>query len=43
MLRLAQEDDVWDQLQTTIRAPMPVAESAARHIEFYRDRSFAVA
>jgi glycosyltransferase involved in cell wall biosynthesis len=43
MLRLAQEDDVWDQLQKTIRTPMPVAESAALHIEFYRDRSFAVA
>jgi glycosyltransferase involved in cell wall biosynthesis len=43
MLRLAQEDDVWDQLQTTIRTPMQIAESATDHIAHYRDRSFAVA
>lgn len=43
MLRLAQEDGLWDQLQKTIRTPTTVAESASRHLSLYRDRSFSVA
>jgi glycosyltransferase involved in cell wall biosynthesis len=42
MLRLAKEDELWDQLQKTIQIPVTIAESAARHLALYRDSSFAV-
>jgi glycosyltransferase involved in cell wall biosynthesis len=42
LLRLTQENGVWDRLQKTISTPMTIAESASRHLDLYRDRSFSV-
>ena len=42
MARLAADLEVWDQLQKTIQRPLSVAEVAARHLELYRENSFAV-
>jgi len=42
MVRLAADTEVWDRLQKTIQRPLTVAEVAARHLELYRENSFAV-
>lgn len=43
IVRLAGSNATWDRLQGTIRRPTTVAESAARHLDLYRDQSFALA
>jgi glycosyltransferase involved in cell wall biosynthesis len=42
MVRLATSLDVWDRLQKSIQRPLSVAEAAARHLELYRENSFAM-
>lgn len=42
VVRLAADVDVWDRLQKTIQRPLTVAQSAARHVELYRENAFAV-
>ncbi|HVH75529.1 MAG TPA: hypothetical protein VM755_11515 [Stellaceae bacterium] len=41
--RGAGENAAWDGLQQTMRQPVTIGESVARHLQYYRDRSFAVA
>jgi glycosyltransferase involved in cell wall biosynthesis len=43
LARLSADDAVWDALQQTMRRPATVDESVLRHLEVYRDRSFAFA
>jgi glycosyltransferase involved in cell wall biosynthesis len=42
MVRLAADVDVWDRLQKSIQRPLSVAEATARHLELYRENSFAM-
>ena len=42
MVRLAADVDVWERLQKSIQRPLSVAEAAARHLELYRENSFAM-
>jgi glycosyltransferase involved in cell wall biosynthesis len=37
LVRLAGDAGIWNRLQTTMRRPATVAESAARHLELYRN------
>jgi glycosyltransferase involved in cell wall biosynthesis len=39
MVRLAADPGIWDRLQATMRQPTTLSQSAARHLELYRDRS----
>jgi glycosyltransferase involved in cell wall biosynthesis len=41
LVRLAGDETIWDRLQSTIRQPMTISESASAHLELYRDRSFS--
>jgi glycosyltransferase involved in cell wall biosynthesis len=41
--QVAADGAVWDGLQRTMRAPMPIGEAVARHLRLYRDDAFAVA
>jgi glycosyltransferase involved in cell wall biosynthesis len=43
IVRLAGDPGIWDRLQTTMRQPTTLAQSAARHLELYRRRSGAPA
>jgi glycosyltransferase involved in cell wall biosynthesis len=42
MVRLAADVDVWERFQKFIQRPLSVAEAAARHLELYRENSFAM-
>ena len=42
-VRLSIDEEVWERLRTTMRAPMTVGEATTRHLELYRDDSFALA
>jgi glycosyltransferase involved in cell wall biosynthesis len=39
LVRLASDEKIWDQLQSTIRQPMTISESTSAHLELYRDRA----
>jgi glycosyltransferase involved in cell wall biosynthesis len=41
--QLSADPSVWDRLQQTIRQPVTVAQSVAKHLELYREAAFAVA
>ncbi|HEV2303364.1 MAG TPA: glycosyltransferase family 4 protein [Stellaceae bacterium] len=43
VVQLAAENSVWDGLQQTMRQPTTIGESVSRHLQYYRDQSFAVA
>jgi glycosyltransferase involved in cell wall biosynthesis len=43
LVELATDEGVWERLRTTMRAPMTVGEATTRHLELYRDDSFALA
>lgn len=43
ILRLSADPAIWDRLQETIRQPVTVAQSVAKHLELYREAAFAVA
>ena len=43
VVQLAGENAAWDGLQKSMRRPTTVAESVTRHLQYYRDESFAVA
>jgi glycosyltransferase involved in cell wall biosynthesis len=43
LVRLAGENTVWDGLQQTMRQPITIDEAVSRHLQYYRDESFAVA
>ncbi len=43
IVRVAAEETVWERLQGTMRRPLGIGETVARHLEAYRDRSFALA
>ncbi|HVH75527.1 MAG TPA: glycosyltransferase [Stellaceae bacterium] len=43
VVQLSGENSVWDGLQQTMRTPSTIAEAVSRHLECYRDQSFAVA
>lgn len=43
IVQLAGENAVWDGLQQTMRQPTTVGEAVSRHLQYYRDESFALA
>lgn len=43
LVRLAADETVWDRLQSTMRYPITISESAANHLALYRDPSFSFA
>ncbi|MBV9828354.1 MAG: glycosyltransferase family 4 protein, partial [Alphaproteobacteria bacterium] len=43
IVQVVADPSLWDGLYNTMRQPMTIGESVARHLELYRDRSFAVA
>jgi glycosyltransferase involved in cell wall biosynthesis len=42
LVRLATDDRVWEQLQSTMRVPAPVEIAASRHLQLYREEAFAI-
>ena len=42
IVRLAADVDVWERLQKSIQRRRSVAEATARHLELYRENSFAM-
>lgn len=38
MVRVAEDEAVWNALQVTLRRPTTITESVARHLEVYQDR-----
>jgi len=43
LVRLAADEGVWDQLQSTIRVPTPIDVAVSQHLRLYHDGLFAVA
>jgi glycosyltransferase involved in cell wall biosynthesis len=43
LVHVAADGAIWEGLQQTIRAPMPIGEAVARHLRLYRDDAFALA
>ena len=43
LVQAAADAAIWDGLQRTMRAPMEIEQAVARHLELYRDDSFALA
>ena len=41
LVRLAGDPAIWDSLRKTMRSPVGIDGSVARHLELYNDRSFA--
>jgi glycosyltransferase involved in cell wall biosynthesis len=43
VVQVAAEPAIWDGLQQTMRQPTTIEETVSRHLQYYRDQSFAVA
>jgi glycosyltransferase involved in cell wall biosynthesis len=43
LVRLANSETVWDDLQHTMRLPTTIGEAVTRHLALYRDTAFALA
>jgi glycosyltransferase involved in cell wall biosynthesis len=43
LVQVCADQTIWDKLQQTMRAPVTLDETVARHLQLYRDDSFALA